>query len=160
MKSINIGYVKKERLLHIMERSPLEAIELEMTILSRRLTSISTYKKYGILDHSAYLLLHQIASNGSAGVKALADEFHLDISTISRQASALEQKGYVFRVPDPQDGRAYTLQMTELGAEALKSDTEVRRDKFAQLLQDFNEAEREQLGRLLQKLNDAVFRVM
>ncbi|CAM4400338.1 MarR family winged helix-turn-helix transcriptional regulator [Paenibacillus typhae] len=143
-----------------MERSPLEAIELEMTILSRRLTSISTYKKYGILDHSAYLLLHQIASNGSAGVKALADEFHLDISTISRQASALEQKGYVFRVPDPQDGRAYTLQMTELGAEALKSDTEVRRDKFAQLLQDFNEAEREQLGRLLQKLNDAVFRVM
>ncbi|MNW17580.1 hypothetical protein D3C71_2168110 [compost metagenome] len=50
--------------------------------------------------------------------------------------------------------------MTELGAETLKSDTEVRRDKFSQLLQDFSEAEREQLGRLLQKLNDAVFRAM
>ncbi|MNC25935.1 MarR family protein [compost metagenome] len=143
-----------------MDKRPLETIELEMAILSRRLTSISTYKKYGILDHSAYLLLQQIASNGSAGVKALADEFHLDISTISRQASALEQKGYVIRVPDPLDGRAYTLQISELGSDTLKKDMDIRQDKIGQLLEDWSEEEREHFGQLLQKLNEAIFRIM
>lgn len=142
-----------------MDKRPLETIELEMAVLSRRLTSISTYKKYGILENSAYLLLHQIATNGSAGVKALADDFHLDISTISRQASALEQKGYLFRVPDPLDGRAYTLQISELGSDMLKKDTDIRRDKFLQLLEDWSEDDRERFGQLLQKLNEAIFRI-
>lgn len=143
-----------------MEKRPIETIELEMSILSRRLTSMSTYKKLGMLDFSAYLLLRQIATHGSAYVKALSEEFRLDISTISRQASTLEQKGYLFREPDPQDGRAYTLQISELGLNMLKQNMDIRQDKVGKMLEDWSEEERENFGQLLQKLNDAIFREM
>lgn len=139
-----------------MDKHPIETIELEMALLSRRLTSMSTYKKIGTLDHSAYLLLNQIASNGSAGVKALSDEFRLDISTVSRQAAALEQKGYVSRVPDPSDGRAYSLQISELGSDMLNENMKLRKDRLGKLLEDWSEEEREVFGQLLQKLNESI----
>ncbi|MFB9757386.1 MULTISPECIES: MarR family winged helix-turn-helix transcriptional regulator [Bacillaceae] len=136
-----------------MDEHALETIELEMAILLRRATSITTSKKIGNLDRSAYLLLHQIASHGSAGVKALADEFHLDISTVSRQAAALEQKGYVYRVPDPLDGRAYSLQITDLGKKELNEYKQARLVRFEELLKDWSDEEREVFGQLLKKFN-------
>jgi DNA-binding MarR family transcriptional regulator len=136
-----------------MDEHSLETIELEMAILIRRLTSITTNNKASNLDRSAYLLLHQIASHGSAGVKALADEFHLDISTVSRQAAALEQKGYVYRIPDPLDGRAYSHQITDLGTKELNEYKRVRMDRIAELLKSWSDEECQVFGQLLKKFN-------
>ncbi|WJH33796.1 MarR family transcriptional regulator [Paenibacillus sp. CC-CFT747] len=62
------------------------------------------------MDRSSYTLLTQLSQKGGpAGVKALADEFRLDVSTVSRQTTLLEAKGYVKRVPDPEDGRSSFL---------------------------------------------------
>jgi DNA-binding MarR family transcriptional regulator len=138
-----------------MEEHSLEIIELQLAILIRRTTSITTYKKVGNLDRSAYLLLHQIVSHGSAGVKTLADEFHLDISTVSRQAAALEKKGYVYRVPDPLDGRAYSLQISELGSKELNEYKQARLAKIEDLLKNWPEEERELFGKLLKKFNNS-----
>lgn len=134
----------------------METIELEMAILHRRITSITTCKQIGNLDRSAYLLLHQIASHGSAGVKALADEFHLDISTVSRQAAALEQKGYVYRTPDPLDGRAYFLQITDLGTKELNEYKNGRLIRIGKLLESWSDEERKAFGQLLRKFNHTV----
>lgn len=139
-----------------MDEHSLGILELQMAILHRRITSISTDKNIGNLDRSAYLLLHQIDSHGSAGVKALADEFHLDISTVSRQAAALEQKGYVFRVPDPADGRAYSLRITELGQKELNETKHARMARIAGLLENWSDEERRLFGELLKKFNDSV----
>lgn len=130
---------------------PEEQIELELAFLIRRLTTSA--KSIGKLDRSAYLLLHQISAHGSAGVKALAEEARLDISTVSRQTTALEQKGYVYRIPDPADGRAYRLQLTEAGSRALKETKEARVDRLTRLLKDWKPEDREELGRLLGILN-------
>ncbi|MCY9696896.1 MarR family transcriptional regulator, partial [Paenibacillus alginolyticus] len=116
-----------------MTNHPAETIELELAILMRRLMAATTNMKVGNLDRAAYLLLHQISTHGSAGVKALAEEFHLDISTISRQSAALEQKGYVYRILDPQDGRAYSLQITERGAKELALNKQARFERVAEL---------------------------
>ncbi|MBP1964527.1 MarR family winged helix-turn-helix transcriptional regulator [Paenibacillus aceris] len=132
---------------------PAETIELELAILMRRLMAAATNKKVGSLDRSAYLLLHQISSHGSAGVKALAEEFHLDISTVSRQTAALEQKGYVYRIPDPQDGRAYSLQITEIGAKELVSNKQARFERVAELLQEWKMEDQQKFGELLCKFN-------
>lgn len=129
----------------------LEEIELELAILIRRITS----KKTGNLDRSAYLLLHQIHSHGAAGVKALAAQFDLDISTVSRQAAALEQKGYVTRVPDPVDGRAYSLEITEIGLKALLEEKQNRKARVAEVVKDWNEEEKQIFGELLKKFNIA-----
>ncbi|SFB46929.1 DNA-binding transcriptional regulator, MarR family [Cohnella sp. OV330] len=129
------------------------SIELEIALLIRRLTSISTSRKFGTLDRSAYLLLGQIESHGSAGVKALAEEFRLDISTVSRQTSALEQKGYVYKMPDPEDGRAYFYQLTDEGRRMLEETRQQRTERIDELLKDWSEDERTRFGELLAKFN-------
>ncbi len=134
-----------------MVEKALETIDLELAVLIRRITSAD--KKYGHLDRSAYLILHQIIKNGPAGVKALSEEFHLDISTISRQAAALEQKGYVYRIPDPLDGRAYSFQITELGAKEFYEHQQLRCARIGEILKGWSEDEGKIFGQLLRKYN-------
>ncbi|WP_160719182.1 MarR family winged helix-turn-helix transcriptional regulator [Bacillus sp. USDA818B3_A] len=136
-----------------MNENALEMIELELAILLRRTTSVTTNKKIGSLDRSAYLLLRRIANKGAVGVKILAGEFQLDISTVSRQAAALEQKGYLYKIPDPADGRAYSFEITELGKKELKDHMRARMERITELLQDWPQEERQVFGELLRKFN-------
>ncbi|MEY2194984.1 MarR family winged helix-turn-helix transcriptional regulator [Neobacillus sp. BF23-41] len=138
-----------------MDEHTLEMIELELAIMIRRTTSISNNKKFGNLDRSAYLILHRIKTKGAAGVKVIAEEFKLDISTISRQAAGLEHKGYLYRIPDPLDGRAYSLQLTEQGTKELFDYKQARLKRIAELLEDWSDEEREVFGVLLEKFNRA-----
>jgi DNA-binding MarR family transcriptional regulator len=136
-----------------MKENALETIDLELAVLLRRVTSAS--RKIGHLDRSAYLLLYRIISQGPAGVKILADEFQLDISTISRQTAALEQKGYVYRIQDPQDGRAYTLQITELGKKEFDEHQMARCERIGQVIKDWTDEESQLFGQLLRKYNQS-----
>lgn len=136
-----------------MKENALETIDLELAVLLRRVTSAS--RKIGHLDRSAYLLLYRIISQGPAGVKILADEFQLDISTISRQTAALEQKGYVYRIQDPLDGRAYTLQITELGKKEFDVHQLARCERIGQIIKDWTNEESQLFGQLLRKYNQS-----
>ncbi|PYI52488.1 MarR family winged helix-turn-helix transcriptional regulator [Paenibacillus flagellatus] len=136
-----------------MEDKPLEAIYLELATLVRRATSSALDKKLGTLERSAFLLLHQLSEQGPVGVKTLSEQFRLDISTISRQTAALEAKGYVRRQPDPEDGRASTFAITELGMEQLTRTKRIRLERFAILFQDWTPDECRTLQQLLSKLN-------
>ncbi|MEW9701315.1 MarR family winged helix-turn-helix transcriptional regulator [Paenibacillus sp. SI8] len=138
-----------------MHKQSLESLELEMALLVRRLTSISAENK-GNLDRSAYLLLHHIYTCGCSGVKTLAEAFHLDISTVSRQAAALEHKGYVYRIPDPQDGRAYSLQMTDLGKQELVDYKKLRSTRMEEFLKNWSDEECQDFAALLQKFNQTI----
>lgn len=139
-----------------MKEHSLENLELELAILYRRITSITSHHKLGALDRSAYLLLHQIFSHGSAGVKALADEFKLDISTVSRQASALEQKGYIYKIPNPKDGRSYSFQITELGIKEYTDSKQARLKRVKEVLDNWSAEECQSFGQLLKKFNYSV----
>lgn len=147
------GEQKSSKVVRSLSHETNTSIELEIALLIRRLTSISTSRKFGTLDRSAYLLLGQIESHGSAGVKALAEEFRLDISTVSRQTSALEQKGYVYKMPDPEDGRAYFYQLTDEGRRMLLETRAQRTERIDELLKDWSGEERTRFGELLAKFN-------
>jgi DNA-binding MarR family transcriptional regulator len=136
-----------------MDNHSIRTIDLELAILLRRITSTNT--KFGNLDRSAYLLLHRIITHGPAGVKVLAEEFHLDISTISRQAASLEHKGYVYRIPDPSDGRAYTLDVTEAGRKEFLESRHSRFERFADIFEDWTKEEQDTFGKLLSKYNQS-----
>ncbi|HBI03081.1 MAG TPA: MarR family transcriptional regulator [Paenibacillaceae bacterium] len=142
-----------------MDEDSLKTIELQIAIVARRITSINSNNKFGNLDRSAYLLLHQIASHGSAGVKALACESHLDISTVSRQVAALEKKGYVYRIPDPSDGRAYSLQITDFGKKEFQECKEARLEKMKGIFRNWTEEECTAFGILLKKYNQSVLEI-
>lgn len=139
-----------------MEEHSLEDLELELAILYRRINSISSHNKLGPLDRSAYLLLHQITSHGSAGVKALADEFKLDISTVSRQAAALENKGYIYKIPNPKDGRAYSFQITKLGLKEYTESKQVRLVRVKKVFENWSDEELNLFAELLNKFNRSV----
>lgn len=134
-----------------MDIRALEQIELELAILVRHATSISSV--LGIIDRSAYLLLHHITTKPAVGVKSLAEEYGLDISTASRQTAALEQRGYVTRVPDPTDGRAYFLQITESGRTALMEYRNVRLEKISEKIEGWSDEECRMFSELLGRLN-------
>lgn len=136
-----------------MDKHSLESIDFELAVLLRRVTSSTL--RFGNLDRSAYLLLHQISSHGPSGVKALADKFQLDISTVSRQVASLEQKGYVYRIPDPYDGRAYSLQITELGTREFIENQNLRFSKIGDNLKEWSDEERILFGQLLKKYNES-----
>jgi DNA-binding MarR family transcriptional regulator len=126
-------------------------IEYEITILIRRATRTS--KNLGGLDRSAYLLLRQLKEYGAVGVKTLADEFHLDISTVSRQAAALALKGYAQRLPDSDDGRASNFKITDLGLLQLSKARQARQARFTELLKGWSPLDREKFGEYLSRLN-------
>jgi DNA-binding MarR family transcriptional regulator len=142
-----------------MDEQSLEELEVELSILIRRVTHTSSHKKTGSLDRSAYLLLHEIVTSGPAGVKALATEFQLDVSTVSRQAAALEQKGFLLRIPDETDGRAYTLQITETGLEEFQKEKKFRKSRVEEVTKSWTEADRETFAKLLKKYNQSAMNV-
>lgn len=139
-----------------MNENWLETILSELAVLHRSLGAVANHKKPGTIERSAHLLLGQITAQGPAGVKALAEEFQLDISTVSRQAAALEKKGYVYRIPDPLDKRAYSLQITELGMKELMNHKQKRLADIRELLKDWSDEDCEAFGQLLKKFNQTL----
>ncbi|MBP1995076.1 MarR family winged helix-turn-helix transcriptional regulator [Paenibacillus eucommiae] len=133
-----------------MEENNLEVIDYELVLLIRR---ASLDKKLGGLDRSTYTLLHQLSNNGPVGVKSLAEEFRLDISTVSRQTTDLELKGYVKRLQEPTDGRASSFQITELGTQKLMEAKKARLARHSQLFKDWSDEECQKFGELLARLN-------
>ncbi|NGM83395.1 MarR family transcriptional regulator [Paenibacillus sp. 7124] len=133
-----------------MDDKNLDFISNEMLKLIRR---ASLDKKHGGLDRSSYTLLHHLSSHDNIGVKALAEEFGLDTSTISRQISVLELKEYIERIPDPQDGRSSYFQITELGSQRLAEAKKIRMNRYEQIFQNWSPQECRTFGDSLARLN-------
>lgn len=128
-------------------------IEYEVSVLVRRATSAVSHNKLGPLDRAAYLLLREINERGQLGVKALGEEFHLDVSTVSRQIAVLETKGYVKRSSDPSDGRASYFEVTNEGLTQLEESRNARFHRFSELLKDWSIEECQRFQELLTKFN-------
>jgi DNA-binding MarR family transcriptional regulator len=67
------------------------------------------------LDRASYGVLGRLAALAPVRLSDLAQELAVDVSTVSRQVQALEQRGLVARDPDPDDGRANLLHLTRKG---------------------------------------------
>ncbi|WP_019914756.1 MarR family winged helix-turn-helix transcriptional regulator [Paenibacillus sp. HW567] len=133
-----------------MDDKNLEALNNELMTLIRH---SSLDKKHGGLDRSTYTLLYHLARHEKVGVKLLAEEFGLDASTISRQTSVLETKGYAIRVPDPQDGRSSYFQITELGASKLEEARSIRLKRYGEIFEDWSPEDCHTFSGLLARLN-------
>ncbi|MGA7687603.1 MAG: MarR family transcriptional regulator [Jiangellales bacterium] len=67
------------------------------------------------IDVTAMMLLHKLGCEGPRRPSDLALDFGLDLSTVSRHVRALEHDGLLAREPDPDDGRAHLVSVTEPG---------------------------------------------
>src|SRR6476661_279457 len=107
---------------------------------------------YGELPPFGWGLLVPLERDGDQRCSALAGQVGVDVSVASRQLAVLERLGYVERRPDPQDGRAALLRLTDAGADALAAARALRSDWALTALAGWDEAEARQLSRLLDRL--------
>lgn len=108
----------------------------------------------GVVEHSAFPIIGGLVHEGPSRTSAIAERMHTDISTISRQTSALVQAGLIERTADPADGRACLLVPTEAGRALYEKGRETRNLWLAGTLHDWPKADVDQLIGLLDRLND------
>jgi DNA-binding MarR family transcriptional regulator len=132
----------------------ISVIELELLTLARQLDTLARKGSlYTRVDRSGYVALRTLERLGPVRTNELADELHLDASTVTRQVTALVAGGFVARRPDPADGRSSTLVLTADGRRIMGVVERDRRVVLHELFNDWAEGERRDLGRVLTKLN-------
>jgi len=104
------------------------------------------------VGRSAHTLLLPLSGLGPVRTTALAEVVHADPSTTSRQVAELVREGLVDREPDPADGRAHLLVLTEGGREVAASVRSQRAQLISEALVHWSPGEvdalADDLGRL------------
>lgn len=133
-------------------------LEYEMALLVRLLTSTHPRNPQVLtLDRSAYLILHLMAEVGDPlALQEIASRLHVDLSTVSRQVSAMERKKLIRKHPDPNDFRVHRLTMTPYGVQQFHAMREARYTTYADILRDWPSTERDALANQLTRLNRAI----
>lgn len=106
-------------------------------------------------DRSAMLLLFPLLE-GPQRPGALAELCHSDPSTISRQVAELVRRDLVRREPDPSDGRASLLAITDAGREVCERVRTLRRELLAAAVAGWTDAELDTFAGLLSRFNGAI----
>jgi DNA-binding MarR family transcriptional regulator len=129
-------------------------MEVEVASLVRTLESLrrrtDAYKE---LDPSGYLVLRALEQSGPTTTVELADRLGLDSSTVSRQLSAIDKRGYIRRQSDAIDRRVTVVSATASGIQAMERVRQHRVGLLADLLHDWDGREISDLAELLAKLN-------
>lgn len=109
----------------------VERLEQQVSLLLRRSRSVLRTMARNVhpdLDAAAYAVLLALGRAAPLRLVELADEFGLDKSTMSRQVAPLLRLGLVGRRPDPADGRAFLLELTEEGERRLGEASRARHE--------------------------------
>lgn len=136
----------------------MEALERELTLLLRRARASSgdmAREVHPDLEPAAYGILSRLHETGPERATLLAGYFGVGKATMSRQLRALEDLGLIRREPDPADGRAFLVELTEEGRSRFTRVREARRRRYVSRLAAWDRAELGDLARLLRRLNES-----
>jgi DNA-binding MarR family transcriptional regulator len=134
-------------------KTPIEGVLHAFTRIGRRLKS----KQPGdTIDHSVHVVLFVLRCNGALRLSDLAAKLELDASTASRHVRSLEQLGLVRRSADPDDGRAFRVELTERGAEEWEAASKRRMLLLAQAMDGWTEEDIETFERLMTRFAEGV----
>jgi DNA-binding MarR family transcriptional regulator len=100
-------------------------------------------------------LLSTIFRAGECRLAGLAEQQLVDPSVISRQIGALEKDGLLVRRPDPQDGRAALISLTDEGRARLSQVRSLHVERIAASMQDWPLEHVVRLAHDLEMLADA-----
>ncbi|MFC9428598.1 MarR family winged helix-turn-helix transcriptional regulator [Streptomyces sp. NPDC056987] len=132
------------------------ALERELAVFLRRARANSgemAREVHPELEPAAYGLLVRLEDGGAQRATDLAGYFGVGKATMSRQLRALEELGLVSREPDPADGRAWLIRITDEGRSRFLRVRGARRERYVRKLAGWDRAEIAELARLLHQLN-------
>jgi DNA-binding MarR family transcriptional regulator len=136
----------------------LGIVELELMKLVRHLETFGRKSSlYQEVDRAGYLALRTLDGLGANCINRLAQELHLDSSTVTRQVGVLESGGFVVRQVDPDDGRSWLIDLTPQGRKAMRSVEQGRRQAIDSMLAEWKEDDLHDLARMIARLNLALF---
>ncbi|HEX4089748.1 MAG TPA: MarR family transcriptional regulator [Trebonia sp.] len=111
------------------------------------------------VESATHLLLHTVQSEGPMRASALAAGVQSDLSTVSRQVTALVGRGLLERRADQHDGRACVLAVTEAGRAAIAEHERGRQAFFDEVLEWWDDDELRQFRQQLDRFTAAYDRV-
>lgn len=97
------------------------------------------------IEWSQATLLFTLKREGALRLGDLAESMRLDASTVSRHVQQLAEREFLSREPDPDDGRACILAVTDAGIAALKQTFDQRRAILTAALADWSPDDRARL---------------
>ena len=106
------------------------------------------------VEVTSYPVLFVVAGAGTVRVSELATTLHSDISTVSRQVSALVTAGLLEKSADPSDGRASVVSLSEQGRGALARIQDSRSRWFQGLISEWDSPETAEFLSRLRHLGD------
>jgi DNA-binding MarR family transcriptional regulator len=133
-------------------RDRLTSSVAQLVRTGRHVSARAATQLYGELPSYGWAMLVPLERDGDQRCSALAVQVGVDVSVASRQLAVLARLGYVERRPDPQDGRASLLRLTDAGTAALAATRELRAEWALGALADWDEAEARVLSDLLDRL--------
>jgi DNA-binding MarR family transcriptional regulator len=108
------------------------------------------------LQSGAYSILATLYDVGPRRASVIAETFHVDKGAVSRQVQQLVDLGLADRVPDPDDGRASIIRVTDEGARRLDAVSASRRQRLAERLESWTEADLESFVKSLARYNETL----
>lgn len=107
------------------------------------------------IDSNAQMMLFKLVQEPRR-ISVLAEMAHCDVSTMSRQVSALTELGLITKTPDPDDGRAWRVTLTPEGRSAVDEATRNRAAWLAGLLASWTDADADSATTHLHRLADGL----
>lgn len=131
-------------------------LERELSVFLRRARAASGGLARAVhpdLEPAAYGLMMRLNNAGPQRATDLAAFFGVGKATMSRQLRAMEGLGLVTRAPDPGDGRASLVELTEEGRARFTVVRKARRERYVAQLSAWDRSEIGELARLLHRFN-------
>ncbi|WP_283138235.1 MarR family winged helix-turn-helix transcriptional regulator [Rhizohabitans arisaemae] len=137
----------------------VDAVELGME-MSRAMRAFTRYANARFAEHNLNTarirLLTAVAENTRVRMGELADRLGVTARTVTALTDGLEKEGIVARKPDPADRRAFQLELTPKGQDALGRIDQLERQVTGEIFDCLNPAERAQLAALLHRVSTSL----
>jgi len=108
-----------------------------------------------LVDPAQMPLLFALSRRRAVRLSDIAQLTHLDASTVSRHVKQLLDKGLIVSSPDPEDGRARLVEISDEGSKVLNCTIEHRRRIVAESLTEWSVEDRESLRLQLNRLTES-----
>ncbi|MDN3297480.1 MarR family winged helix-turn-helix transcriptional regulator [Streptomyces ficellus] len=100
-------------------------------------------------------VLSLLAHHGDMRMSRLAELLAVDMSVTSRHVAHVAERGWIERLPDPDDRRSRILRLTPAGQDMLDDLGRRTADMFARTLKDWSDDDVGRLTALLARLRDS-----
>lgn len=138
----------------VVEKPPAEDVVLRMMLAMNR--RFRARVDGDVVDHSQAGVLHALTTKGPIRLGDLAEAMHLDASTVSRHVQQLCDRGLIERGPDPEDGRARIIAISDAGRDGLRCSFDLRRAVITEAMADWTDEDRDRLRDDLLRLDESL----